>query len=315
MDKNQLESKITNIIAEIFALEDSIRNENNAEFSVLRTKLAENVWLWAKFVFNPERLKNSGIEIMECINRSITSFGGDTKDYIKYIAASLKQEIGRANEKNAVFEARIIDLPEQKQRRIKQILHNADEYGKDIQQTETQQELAEIFRLVPEEVTKLATLYFQSQVQSENVISSYGDVISLLDCAAVFEASRYKKPDDELISQLDQNEIISKINLFLVDIDKIFCTKSQERTKPYLSALLMRQLLDDLKNAGIDNKQISGLLENRTFAQPEEAHDILEHFLSDNELPTQEAVAAMFGRDKTDASRTIRSFCDKMNIS
>lgn len=309
MDKNQLETKITNIITEIFALEDSDRNTSNGEFSTLRTKLADYVWQWASLVFSTNRLANAGTEIMECVNRSIKAFEGESEDYIKYISASLKQEIGRANEKNAVFEARIIDLPEQKHRRTKQILRYVDEYGKDILKLETQQELAEIFGFETSEIAKLITLDYQLQVQSETIISSEGDEVSLLDCALIFKASRYKTPEDEVISQLEQNENFSKV---LNEIDEEFC-KSQERTKPYLSALLMLQILSELKNAKIDSKQVADLLKNRAFAQTEKAQNILERFLSDDELPKQEEVAKMFGRDKTDASRAIRKFLEKIN--
>ncbi len=313
LKKKVLEAKIKETAEKILVFDISARNEENAEFITLRTKIARDIWRWAALVYSKYRLQNATIEIMNCVKLSLTAFHGKAEDYIKYISAALKQEIGRANYRNTDFEQNIIELPEQKKRIIIKILQDAQEYGKDIEQTEIQQKLAGMFDCEEKEIAELVALYFQSKVQSENAVSSNGDKFLLLDSAAALEANRYKKPDEEVISQFEQNEIISKINNFLFDIDKLFCTKSQDRTKPYLSALLLQQVLSDLKNCvKIDNKHISNLLKNRDFAQTEKAQNILERFLSNDELPTQKEVAAMFRRDKTDASRTINKFKEKL---
>ncbi len=313
MDKKQLEAKIKETAGKILAFDISARNEENAEFITLRTKIADYILRWAELEFSKYWLPNATTEIMDCVKLSLTAFHGKAEDYIKYISAALKQEIGRANYRNTDFEQNIIELPEQKKRIIIKILQDAQEYGKDIEQTEIQQKLAGMFDCEEKEIAELVAVYLQSKVQSENAVSSNGDKFLLLDSAAALEANRYKKPDEEVISQFEQNEIISKINNFLFDIDKLFCTKSQDRTKPYLSALLLQQVLSDLKNCvKIDNKHISNLLKNRDFAQTEKAQNILERFLSNDELPTQKEVAAMFRRDKTDASRTINKFKEKL---
>ena len=50
----------------------------------------------------------------------------------------------------------------------------------------------------------------------------------------------------------------------------------------------------------------------RSFAMTAEALKVKEAFLSGDKCPTQQEVAAWFGRDKTDASRTLRKFLAKM---
>ena len=304
MDKNQLEAKITKTAEEIFAFEASSRNKSNAEFISLRTKLADYIWRWAKLVFSENRLKNATAEVMDCVELSLTAFHGNAENYIKYISAAMKQVIRRANESNTVFERRIIELPDQKERRIMQFLRYAVEYGKDIDQTEIQQKLAGMCGCEEKEIAKLVAWYSLSKVQSENILSSDGDEVSLFDTDAALEANRYAKHDDEIVA-------ISEFKQVLCGFDNQFA-REQERVKPYLSALLTRQILNEIENAKIDSKQIPELFENCTFTKTERARDILNRFLFDRKMMTQEEVAAMFGRDKTDASRTMRNFLHKL---
>ncbi len=117
---------------------------------------------------------------------------------------------------------------------------------------------------------------------------------------------------DTVETNLIDEAKIDEIAQTLLAIDEEYSC-AQERTKPYLSALLMWVALNYLKTCvRIDNEHINNLLKKRAFAQTEKAQNILKRFLSNDELPTQKEVAAMFRRDKTDASRTIKKFKEKL---
>lgn len=303
MDKTKLEEKITRVASEIFQIPAQSRT-GSAEFLSLKTKLAECLWNWARLTFDEEKVKNSGTEIMDCVNRSLASFNGQAADYIKYISASLKKEISLANERKTVFDERAIRLPEKKRRLLKSMIRSAKEYGKDIQNKECQEHLARMYGHTEKEIADLVKWYFQSSVQSETTVNDEGEEISLLDTKRVFENSGGRTPAQEL-EQKDE------ISLVLTSIDKAF-SEQQDRTKPYLSALLTRLVLEELESAGTDSTSSLEYLAGRAFAMTDKAIEVKEAFLSGDSCPAQQEVAAWFSKDKTDASRTLRNFMEKM---
>ena len=132
MDKQRLEERIQATATEIFSLAETARRDENEEFKSLKAKLATHIWKWCGAVFGSKRTGNAGVEIMECIKRSLSSFKGEATGYMNYIAAALKKEIRRAAVKTALEERCLIHLPDKKQRMIKQFLHFAKRCGKDI---------------------------------------------------------------------------------------------------------------------------------------------------------------------------------------
>ena len=81
---------------------------------------------------------------------------------------------------------------------------------------------------------------------------------------------------------------------------------------PYLAALLMHRVLTELENARIEKDEIEELLQNMSFACESESKLVVKSFFGSGEFVSQEQIAAWFGRDKTDASRTLRNFLKKM---
>ena len=141
MEKQQQEAKIIKIAAELFPFVQQ-KNTSCAEFRTLRMKLTDTVWRWALLTFNPKKIENAAVEIMECVNRSVFSYKGTAEHYINYLARSLKQEINRANIKLHTFHSEIIPLPENKRRKWNRLCAAAAHYGKDIERVETQVWLA-----------------------------------------------------------------------------------------------------------------------------------------------------------------------------
>lgn len=303
MDKKQQEAKIIRIATELFPFVQQ-KNTACAEFLTLRAKLTDAVWRWALLTFNPEKIENAAVEIMECVNRSVLSYEGTAEHYINYLARSLKQEINRANIKLHTFHSEIIPLPGNKRRKWNRLCVAAAHYGKDIERAETQAWLAKRTGYPVNEIAELVQWQLQTAVQSEHIASENSKGYSLFDSAALCIQNSYKTVDSCLIEQ-------DYIEHCLQLIDAAFAA-SQERTKPYLSALLTHRVLCELDAAKVDSTVIDVVLRNTRFSDTKHGRTLIRLFFEAASFPTQEDIAAQFGKDKTDASRTISVFIKKL---
>ena len=303
MDKKQQGAKIIRIATELFPFVQQ-QNTACAEFLTLRAKLTDAVWRWALLTFNPEKIENAAVEIMECVNRSVLSYEGSAEHYINYLARSLKQEINRANIRLHTFQSEIIPLPENKRRKWNRLCVAAAHYGKDIERAETQEWLAKRTGCTVNEIAKLMEWKVQTAIQSEHIDFENGNGYSLFDSAAVCIQNGYKTADTFLI---EQDHIECCIRL----IDAAFAT-AQDRTKPYLSALLTHRVLCELDAAKVGSTVIDVVLRNARFSDTEHGRTLIRLFFEAEAFPTQEDIAAQFGKDKTDASRTIHKFLQKV---
>ena len=303
MEKQQQEAKIIRIAAELFPFVQQ-KNTACAEFRTLRAKLTDAVWRWALLTFNPEKIENAAIEIMECVNRSVLSYEGTAERYINYLARSLKQETARANIKLHTFQSEIIPLPENKRRKWNRLCTAAAHYGKDIERAETQEWLAKRTGYSMNEIAQLMEWKVQTAVQSEHIDSENSNGYSLFDSAALCIQNGYKTADTFLIEQ-------DYIEHYLRLIDAAFAA-SQDRTKPYLSALLTHRVLCELDAAKVDSTVIAVVLRNAHFSDTEHGRTLIRLFFEAEAFPPQEDIAAQFGKDKTDASRTISVFIKKL---
>ena len=301
MDKQRLEERIQATASEIFSLAESARLDGSDDFKSLKTKLAADIWQWCAAVFGSKRTGNVGVEIMECINRSLSSFKGEAAGYMNYIAAALKKEIRRTEGKSAVEERCSISLPDKKQRQIKQFLRFADYYGKDITNADVQKLFAENCACPVEEIAALAQYYARSFVRGDTIVSDNGEERLIWDVVPAKDAT------------LEETVMLkTELECCLTEIDKAFAT-AQERTKPYLSALITHHLLVNLEAAPADMDNAMALLRAATFAKTKEAQKIIAAYQKGGAFCTQEDIAKCFGRDKTDASRTLKKFLEKVS--
>ena len=310
MDKIQqmekLKAKISQIATEIFALDLSCRtpNSEDAEFKTLRTKLTDAVWRWANLKFGTAKVKTAGIEIMQCVNRCVSNANSKSGEFVDYLSVALKLEIKRANERNAVQESRNITLPENKRRKLKQMIRYEVSCGKDISDARTQEKLATVIGCSAQKIAELVRYNEITKTIPEQAKNAEGEEVSLLETVAVFIRSGYSTAEDESV-------LTAELEHQLNAIDETFVS-SQERTKAYLSALLTHRLLTELENARVSKQTIENLLCRKQFANTVEACKIIQSFFGNGDFITQEDVAAWFSRDKTDASRTLRKFWEKI---
>ncbi|MBD5441830.1 MAG: hypothetical protein HDR34_00230 [Treponema sp.] len=302
MDKQQLEEHIQATATEIFSLAETARRDGREDFKSLKTKLAADIWKWCAVVFGSERTGNAGVEIMECIKRSLSSFKGEAAGYMPYIATALKTELWRAAVKAALEERCLIHLPDKKQRMIKQFLHFAKRCGKDITNPNVQKLIAKECLCTVEEIAALAQYYARSFVRGDTIVSDDGEERSLWDVVPAKDAT------------LEETVMLkTELERCLTEIDKAFAA-AQERTKPYLSALITHRLLVKLESAQADMDNAIALLRAASFAKTKEAQKIIAEYQKGGAFCTQEDIAKHFDRDKTDASRTLKNFWKKCQL-
>lgn len=309
-DKNQLEIKISKTAIDIFSLKKS-DDFDESEYKALFTKLSDLIWRWAKITFG-QKVENASIEIMECIKRSISSFNGNLEEYIKYISAGLKKEINIANKKNQVFEEELIKIPEKKQQKINAIVKYAKSSGKKVDNQEDLKHMAIVFRLEYSDLKNLLLWKSQANVLQDYSTSSDDEEYSLID-SFISEHNYIYDPETNFFIKHEKQEFEKKAeklfclveDLYLQEKDK---TENQKSAKQYLSSLITRQLLDELSKVNIfDKEKICELLDKKDFVDK----SMIQSF-KDNKIPTQQEVAAWYNKDKTDASRKLKTFLQKL---
>lgn len=309
-DKNQLEIKINKTAIDIFSLKKS-DDFDESEYKTLFTKLSDLIWRWAKITFG-QKVENASIEIMECIKRSISSFNGNLEEYIKYISAGLKKEINNANKKNQVFEKELIKIPEKKRRLINSILKYAKSSGKNVDNQEDLKHIAIVFRLEYSDLKNLLLCESQAEVLQDYSTSSDDEEYSLIDCF-VSKHNYIYDPETTVSINNKKQEFEKKAeklfclveDLYLQEKDK---TENQKSAKQYLSSLITRLLFDELSKVNnFDKEKICESLDKKDFVDK----SMIQPFI-DNKLPTQQEVAAWYNKDKTDASRKLKTFLQKL---
>jgi hypothetical protein len=309
-DKNQLEIKISKTAIDIFSLKKS-DDFDESEYKTLFTKLSDLIWRWAKITFG-QKVENASIEIIECIKRSISSFNGNLEEYIKYISAGLKKEINIANKKNQVFEEELIKNPEKKRRLINSILKYAERYGKNLNSDDDVKEMASVFNLSEDETRECLQWKHQANVLQDYSTSSDGEEYSLID-SFISEHNYIYAPETNFFIKHEKQEFEKKAeklfclveDLYLQEKDK---TENQKSAKQYLSSLITRLLFDELSKVNnFDKEKICESLEKKDFVDK----SMMQSF-KDNKIPTQQEVAAWYNKDKTDASRKLKTFLQKL---
>lgn len=309
-DKIQLEDKINKIITSLFTLKKS-DDFDESEYKTLFTKLSDLIWRWAKITFG-QKIENASIEIMECIKRSLSSFKEGENEYVKYISASLKIEIEKANRKNQLSERELIRIPEKKRIRIKQIFKYAEGYGKSLESNSDLKKIASVFNLSDFDLKELLQWKHQAGVLQDCVISNDRNEFSLIE-SQISSQSFLFNPEAVFFNKEINKNIENRINDFLSLIDEVFVqekekTENQKKSKQYVGALITRQIMEDLsKIHSIDQIKICRMLDKKRFTD----QTVLELFKQEK-LISQQEIAAWYNKDKTDASRKVNTFLQKL---
>ena len=162
------------------------------------------------------------------------------------------------------------------------------------------------------EIQELLNIKQQSEILSDTVQACDGEVFSLTDSFVSEHNFTYNPEtnffinDENLEDEKKLEDLFCLIeNLYLEEKDK---TENQKTSKQYLGALITRQILEDLsKIPNLSQSKICRMLESKCFSD----NTVLELFIQDK-LPNQQDIAEWYNKDKTDASRKIGKFSQKL---
>ena len=250
---------------------------------------------------------------MDCLKKfSASNSAKQGVPFSRYVCAAVSRKINSEKEKDARSDKNAgMRFPDDAQKKIRKILQLEKHY---IQfgiadEKKRNEKIAVALEMTEEDVVRLKN-YQTTATSSLEAKNADGEEYSLAETAELSsKLNREAKPETALLSACEKTDCAALI----AKIDSLF-ERQQERTKPYLSALLTRELLEELLHVrDMSAEEIAGLVEGAHFADKEILADFMHNAGSaDWTLPSQQEIAARFDRDKTDASRTMGKFLEKM---
>ena len=282
-------------------------NSENARQS-LKNKIAIEA-------FHARNDKSHSVEVVNSVNSCLKSYSAEKNEGIpfsKYLFSAIKRKIGSEMEKETLSDKnagmKFSDDAGRKIRKIRQFDRDCLQFGI-ADERKRNAKIANALGMTAEEVERLKHFEQMNLVPLETR-NADDEKFSIIETKEISEKCNVNAgAEARLLAEIDAAGIKREIAKIGVAFDK-----KQERAKPYLAALLMRQLLEELSNVKtLSVKEIESLMENISFCDS----DLLKEF-SENagnaewKMPAQQEVARRFNRDKTDASRTMREFLGKL---
>jgi len=303
--KENFEAEIKYLADEFF----SIPKEDNylaSKRNTLKEKLWVAMWLYYKDVqytgyeSDNERTAEKYSDIInETIARVIKVYKAERgTPFLHYVNATVKNEISRERQKNYLHGLKV---PQKILRQWKLLLQLAHSRGIDSRDINKMRELGSMLSYSKNVL---------EQVLDFGKVTIYSDIITIDDKErSVFDQlkSDIGNPEKEFEKQEDKNqEIKTAFHQFRI-IDEIF-KKKQKRVKKYLSALLTLKFYPDL----VIFTKMNGRKKDFAFIDFELYADLEEIEVKGVSNPSQQDIASRFGRDKTDASRTLNEFLKEL---
>ena len=152
----------------------------------------------------------------------------------------------------------------------------------------------------------------QANVLQDNTISNDDEEYSLID-SFVSKYNYIYAPEISFFINDEKQEFEKNLEKLFLLIEDLYLqekdkTENQKSSKLYLSSLLTRQLFDELsKINNFDKEKICELLIKKDFVEK----TMIQLFIK-NKVPTQQEVAEQYNKDKTDASRKLKTFLQKL---
>lgn len=346
--KDELAQSLVEMANEIFSLEEfpvipknaTLKEKLDAHSSRWRTRfnefVAESFLFAKKFHYSADFFRQNDIsdEKDDSVNkeeRLVSLYSEDlmkvsyrmfakksdksATDFISFFEASIREEFKHSMCKNERIEKNQgIGIPEKKQRiysdynRVKTAVQMCAKNRKDLTESRIQEiyiSTSNHYRITIEKLRKIILEISNASVLLESDTIRNSDEEDLT--VTIFDSlTGADSVENDLSDKVKIDEIAQK----LLTLDEAYSC-AQERTKPYLSALLTRQALEEFSSANVDYKTYFEYLNDKAFFTTRKASMVKELFLKYKKCPPQQEVAEWFGRDKTDASRTLRNFLKK----
>ena len=304
-NKKDIETEISNLAKEFFA----ISNGDNAlvvKRDTLKGKLWVAMWLYYKDVqytgyeYDGEITAEKYSDVINStIAKAIEAYKVEKETpFLHYVNAAVKNEISRERQKDYLHGLKV---PQKIFGQWKLLVHLAHVRGIDDSDINKMRELG-VTLGIPKNVLEQVLEFGKVKICSD-IITIDGKEGSVFDQLK----SDIGNPEKEFEKQEDKNqETKTAFHQFRI-IDEIF-KKKQKRVKKYLSALLTLKFYPDL----IILTKMNGSKQEFAFIDFELYADLEEIEVKGGSNPSQQDIASRFGRDKTDASRTLNEFLKEL---
>ena len=295
--KENFEAEIKYLADEFF----SISKEDNYLASK-RNTLKEKLWiaLWRYY----KEIQYTGYEyddeiIAEKYSDVINSTIAKTMEaykiekevpFLHYVNAAVKNEISRERQKDYLHGLKV---PQKIFRQWKLLVHLAHSRGIDIRDINKMRELGSMLSYSKNVLEQV--LDFGKVTICSDIITIDGKERSVFDQLK----SDIGNPENELEKTEELEAVLHRFTI----MDNFF-QKKQERVKKYLSALLTLKFYSDL----VILTKMNGSKQKFAFIDLELYVELEKIEVKGITLPSQQDIASLFGRDKTDASRTLNEF-------
>ncbi len=263
--------------------------DKETEYAAYRTaanRLIENISNYL-LMFYKNDYEDYGLEIVETATRCIKNYNNDKGSFLNYFLRALKLEIGRAKGKEDIKAKMgafsISDRDYRNLRKYKRYLADKNIAPQSVS-AENLCVIAETLGVSLKYTEKLKEidLFAAEDIFDEKDDSTYEEYI----------------PSVEISIQLEYENIEScksKLNC----INELFESK-QERTKPLLSKLITRDIIEFV----MKSNDILRFAESLSFFDM----DIYKTFLAKKRLPSNQDIAAYFSKKESSVSRTKKQF-------
>ena len=299
--KENFEAEIKYLADEFF----SISKEDN-NLASKRNTLKEKLWiaLWRYY----KEIQYTGYEyddeiIAEKYSDVINSTIAKTMEaykiekeapFLHYVNAAVKNEISRERQKNYLHGLKV---PQKILRQWKLLLQLAHSRGIDSRDINKMRELGSMLSYSKNVLEQV--LDFGKVTICSDIITIDGKERSVFDQLK----SDIGNPENELEKTEELEAVLHRFTI----MDNFF-RKKQERVKKYLSALLTLKFYSDL----VILTKMNGSKQEFAFIDFELYADLEEIEVKGGSNPSQQDIASRFGRDKTDASRTLNEFLKEL---
>ncbi|PID27388.1 MAG: hypothetical protein CR982_05440 [Candidatus Cloacimonadota bacterium] len=289
--KERYEEEIEELSVLFFSF-DKIDKGLSREREKVKLKLWIVLWNYYKSIYTDKKIELYSGVINETIANCFISYKIDSETpFLYYTNSAIKKEIERESQKDSYKGIKIPQKTEKNGRRLKKL---AKQKGltEDYQIVDLGKSLGLEIDDIQEAIDFNKTK--SNLTISDNYKSDKCEEISIIDKVA------YEKYTPENIFENREN------CLNILEVIESTFLKKQHRVQKYLSALLTFYFFDDL--ISLENKEIEltyKFIDKVLFNE-------LNSLSYNHSLPNQKDIAKRFGKDKTDASRTLRKFLNEI---
>jgi DNA-binding Lrp family transcriptional regulator len=239
-----------------------------------------------------------GYEIFYTAKDCIKAYKPNFGYFLNYFNAALKKSLFTQKAKEIMSEKHGgLTLDRKTDRVIRRIVKYKTVCGTNINDNKSINKAAEALNISPEKVVEAVAINRDIMVKSGNTLitNKDGDADELFD----FIASKTATPDEAATNE-------EAVKMLVLSIDTAF-QEQQERTKPLLSKLLTARLLKALDDISFIEKVIAGI----GFVD----HELFGGYQKNGTVPTAKEIAESLGIMEASASRTFKTFIEKVIIN